>query len=267
VRPLAVLLILGLAACDGAGAAIPDATAVPTADARPPADAAIAPDAPAAPDATPPDASVFPIAGFGTITGTCGDLTEAILTGVDPYYDAGDLDFGTDRYDDPADRPYLTAGGQYMVTTPNAGGSSLYSEVFAYELLYRCDLADLVGTETEIQYTDPNSKKADMLVTIDGHPIGVSVTRAVTFPFGDPYTLDAATTLITRKLDDIESARQFAVPADHWDKSMVVTLAYDEQHADVFRQAWDMLDAATRRDTIMVTFVTSGDDLFIYTDQ
>ena len=31
--------------------------------------------------------------------------------------------------------------------------------------------------------------------------------------------------------------------------------------------AWDALDAETRADSIVVAFVTSGDDLFIYTDQ
>jgi hypothetical protein len=256
---VALVLPLLLVACGGGGPAAVDAAGRP--------DGTATADAPGAPDGAAPDAGGVPLAGFGTLSGMCGVLGEAELTGALPALYRGDLDFGTDRYDDPADRPYLTPGGQYIVSIPNAGGSSVYSEVFAYELLYRCDLADLVGTETEIQYTDPNSKKADLLVNIAGHPIGVSVTRAVTYPFGDPYTLDAATTLITRKLDDIESARQFAVPADHWDKSMVVTEAYDQQHADVFRQAWDMLDAATRRDTIMVTFVTSGDDLFIYTDQ
>ena len=32
-------------------------------------------------------------------------------------------------------------------------------------------------------------------------------------------------------------------------------------------QAWTMLDAATRDDTLLIVAVTSGDDLFIYTDQ
>src|SRR6185436_17398087 len=113
----------------------------------------------------------------------CGVLGETELTGALPSLFRGNFDFGTDRYDDPADRDQLTPGGQIIVAIPNAGGSSVYSEVFAFEELARCELAGLIKTETEIEYTDPNSKKADLLVTIDGHPIGVSVTRAVTFPF------------------------------------------------------------------------------------
>jgi hypothetical protein len=258
VRRLAVLPILtALAACKGAGEAVPDGAVAATADAATPGA-----------DAAPPgDASMFPLDGFGILSGMCGVLDGAVLTGGDPYYDEGHLDFGTERYVDPTDRDQLSPGGQVLIATPNAGGSSLYSEVFAYEILYRCDLAQLVASETEIQYTDPNSKLADMLVTIDGHPIGVSVTRAVTFPFGDPYTLDAATTLLTRKLSDIENARENAAPAYAWDKSLVIAEAYDQQHADVYRQAWDMLDPTVKRDSIIVTFVTDGDDLFIYTDQ
>jgi hypothetical protein len=48
---------------------------------------------------------------------------------------------------------------------------------------------------------------------------------------------------------------------------MLAILAYDQQHADVAMQAWSLLDDATRDDTIVIIAVTSGDDLFIYTDQ
>jgi hypothetical protein len=194
----------------------------------------------------------------------CGVLGEAELTGVDPLWFDGELTFA-EPYDDPADRDQLTAGGVEIILDGNAGGSSLYSEVFAFEVLHRCELATLLKTETEVIY-DVEGKKADLLVEIDGHKIGVSVTRAVTFPFGDPYTIEAATTLIDRKLDDILLARDAANIADRWEKSLLATLAYDLQHAQVFMAAWNGLDAATRADTIVIVFVTSGDDLFIYTD-
>lgn len=233
------------------------------ADARDP-DAA-APDAPA-PDGAAVDADVsVPLAGFGEITGSCGVLGEAELTGADPLWVGGEITFA-ERYDDPADRDQLTAGGVEILLDGNAGGSSVFSEVFAYEVLHRCELAALLKTENEILY-DVESKKADLLVEIDGHPVGVSVTRAVTFPFGEPYTLAAATELIDRKLDDILLARDAASASDRWEKSMLATLAYDAQHAAVFMDAWNGLDAATRADTIVVVFVTSGDDLFVYTDQ
>lgn len=202
--------------------------------------------------------------GFGAISGMCGVL-DTELTDASPHWVEGEIVFA-ERYEDPEDRDRLTAEGLEVLLDGNAGGSSVYSEVFAMEVLARCELAALLKTETEIVY-DTEGKKADLLVSIDGAPIGVSVTRAVTYPFGTPYTFDAASELIDRKLDDILLARDAATAADRWDKSMLATLAYDAQHAAVFMDAWNAQDAATRADTIVLVFVTSGDDLFIYTDQ
>ena len=253
MRPLCVTVLLTttLAACGSGGGAGPDAGGPDAADA---ADAA-----------NDGDPGAVPLAGFGGITGMCGVLGAAELDGTTPLWFGGELTFA-DRYDDPAERDQLTPGGLAIVSVPNAGGSSVYSEVFAYEWLARCELAELIKTETDVVY-DVEGKKIDLLVGIDGRKVGVSVTRAVTFPFGDPYTLTAATTLFERKLDDIQLATAQVSAADRWSKQMLVTLAYDAQHAAVAMEAWAELDAATRDDTLLVTVVTSGDDVFIYTDQ
>lgn len=255
-RLILIILPLAVAACGGGSSSdSPDAHAG-------------TPDAPAgSPDGTPggPDAATVPLAGFGAITGDCGVIDAPELDDTSPLWFAGELTFDR-RYDDPADRGLLTPGGLEVILDGNAGGSSVFSEAFAMEWLSRCELATLIKTENEIVYTDPASKKADLLVELDGRKVGVSVTRAVTFPFGDPYTLDAATTLIDRKLDDIQLATAAVAPEDAWSKQMLTILAYDQQHADVAMQAWSMLDAGTRDDTIVIVAVTSGDDMFIYTD-
>lgn len=222
------------------------------------------PDAPAdaLPDSTAPDASA---AGFGSISGACGVLDDAEWNAATPFWFEGVFDFGADRYDDPADRNQLTAGGQVIVATDNAGGSSVYSEVFAFEWLARCEGASLVKTETEIVYDAPG-KKVDILVAIDGRKVGVSVTRAMTFPFGNPYTLDAATELFERKLEDIQIATELVGAGDKWERQMLSVLAYDAQHAQVAMQAWSALSDEVRDDTILMVSVTDGDDMFIYTD-
>jgi hypothetical protein len=249
----AVVGALFLAACGGGGdPADPDA---------PPA----TPDAPRAFDAAMVDAGGVPLAGFGDITGMCGVIADPELDGTSPLYFAGELAFQR-RYDDPADRDLLTPGGLEIILDGNAGGSSVYSEAFAMEWLARCELATLIKTETEIVYDDPMGKKADILIDVDGRKVGVSVTRAVTFPFGNPYTLDEAILILDRKLDDIQLATAAVSAGDLWTKQMLSVLAYDQQHADVAMQAWSMLDAETRDDTIVIVTVTSGDDLFIYTD-
>ena len=170
------------------------------------------------------------------------------------------------EYVDAADRARLTPGGQRMMMTPNAGGSSGLSEAFAFEELARCEHADLLHTETEIVYATAG-KITDLEVSIMGHKLGVSVTRAFAYPLGQPYTVAAATTLIKRKLQDIQTSSADVSPADRWDKQILAVLAWDDAAADAVTAAWQALDAATKADTIVITTVTNGADTFIYTNQ
>jgi len=212
----------------------------------------------AAPDAT-------AATGFGQLSGMCGVLGQLQLTGTTPQLFRDTLTFPR-KFVDPDDRPLLTAGGQHLAATPNAGGSSGLSEVFAYEELDRCEHATFLKTETEIVY-DTVGKITDLEVEIAGHKLGVSVTRAVSYPFGQPYTLAAAMPLITRKLQDIQASTANVSAADRWDKQILAVLAWDDQAADIVAQAWAGADAQTKADTIVIVTVTSGEDQFIYTNQ
>jgi hypothetical protein len=203
-------------------------------------------------------------AGFGDLTGQCGVLAVADFTGAAPELFRDTMTFPSE-YDDATDRALLTPGGQRMMMTPNAGGSSGLSEAFAFEELARCEQATLLKTETEIVYAT-TGKITDLEVSMMGHKIGVSVTRAVAFPFGDPYTVDAATTLIQRKLQDIQTSSADVSAADKWDKQILAVLAWDDAAADSVTQAWTALDAATKADTLVVITVTNGADMFIYTN-
>jgi hypothetical protein len=241
---LAALLVVALAACDGSAGNGADADGGVT-----------------SPDA----ASALPLPGFGALSGPCDqlDMSELLADGT-PQLIRWRLDFGTDPYDDPADRDQLTAGGEVMVATPNAGGSSVLSETFAYEALARCELASLLKTETEIVYDDSDSKKTDFLVAIDGQKVGVSVTRAMTFPLGEPYTEEAARTLLTRKLDDIAVSTANVSAGDAWHKQILAYLAYDDQHADLVANVWQSLSAEEQGDAIVIVVTSDGDDTFIY---
>jgi hypothetical protein len=238
------LLVL-LAACDSPAAQVDADAAV----AMP--DATVSVDAPAA-------------TGFGELSGMCGVLMAMDMTSPTPMIVRDRFTFARE-YVDPTDRPLLTEGGRHLAETPNAGGSSLLSEVFAYEQLARCEMATLLKTETEIVY-DQTGKITDLEVMLDGHKIGVSVTRAVAYPFGSPYTLTTATTLITRKLEDIKLSTANVSDQDQWDKQVLAILAWDDTAADTMAQAWTALDATVKADTIVLITTTDGADLFIYTN-
>ncbi|MBA3452367.1 MAG: hypothetical protein H0T42_04640 [Deltaproteobacteria bacterium] len=246
MRPL--VLVGLLAACGSLGESKPDA----------PGGGDAAPDAPA--DA----ATSVPLAGFGDLGGMCGALNDAELTGTSPSIIHATLMFSR-RYNDPADRPLLTTGGARMMTTPNAGGSSGMSEAFAYEQLARCELAPLLKTETEIVY-DTLGKITDLMVSIDGHKLGVSVTRAVAYPFGQPYTLSSATTLLMRKLEDIQLSTANVSAADRWEKQVLAYMSWDDQSTAMLDQAWASIDPSIKADTILIITTTHGDDQFLYSN-
>lgn len=213
-------------------------------------------------DAASPDATVsVPTSGFGAISGDCG-VIDTELADPAPSLFVNHIDFGDDPYD-PTDLPLLTDGGQAMIAAGNAGGSSLYSEVFAYELLARCELATLLKTETTIEYVG-QGKITDLLVEIDGEKVGVSVTRAVAYPFDSEYSEAKAKALLEKKLGDILLSSAHVAPSDRWVKQILSVIAYGEQHAVAIEDAWASIDAAVRADTIVIVTVSDGDDAFLY---
>lgn len=210
-------------------------------------------------DATIGDAGV-PLNGLGAITGDCGPIDPTEITSPSPFTFETVLDFGTQTFDYNA----LSLGGKQLYDEGNLGGNSLYSEIFSYEVLYRCELATLLKTETKIEYQDAGGKKTDILVSIDGYKVGVSVTRAYAFPAGSTFTVTAAHDLLAKKLDDIVLSTQNVKPVDAWQKQILHVFAYNQQHEDALFQAYPTLPAATRADTIVMVTLTNGDDDFMY---
>ncbi|CAN5806483.1 hypothetical protein BH11MYX2_BH11MYX2_31080 [soil metagenome] len=203
---------------------------------------------------------------FGDLSGMCGVLTDTQLTEATPSLVQPVYSFPR-AYMDPADRDELTADGMRLIATSNAGGSSQISELFAFEELARCEGATLLKTETEVQYTDMNGKRTDMLVTLKGKMIGVSVTRAFSFPIGQPYTMQQASDLLTKKLTDIKASSANVTAADKWVKQILAYQAIDDQSAGEVVSVWNSLAASTKADTILLVTRTDGTDTFIYQNQ
>ena len=144
------------------------------------------------------------------------------------------------------------------------GGSSLLSEVFAYEVLARCEDALLLKTETEILYNDPAGKKTDLLVMIGESKLGVSVTRAVGFPREDPYTVERAQSLLEQKLSGVVSSTANVSDEDAWTKQILHIVAYADEHALSLQTAYELLEDDFRSDTVVWVTVSHGEDEFLY---
>ncbi|MBK8256929.1 MAG: hypothetical protein IPK82_30180 [Polyangiaceae bacterium] len=211
--------------------------------------------------------------GGGTTTGTGGSAVDyyGAMAGCDMINmpevlspDPSIVDNVLDFTGEPAIDPmYLTAGGQAMYAAGNLNASSLYSEIFAYEALYRCNDAGFLKGEADIVYTI-NGKKTDLLVSIDGIKVGVSVVRAMSFPKGAPYPVSQALTVLDGKLADILLSTANVAPEDAWEKQILAVVAQTPDHALAIEQAWTMVNATNKADTIVVVTVTEGDDDFIY---
>lgn len=197
---------------------------------------------------------------LGTIVGQCGLIDARELRSEDAFAFENAIDFRGHGFEEER----LTPGGREVLEAGNLGGSSLYSEVVAFEVLARCEAAELVATEGEIEYLDPMGTKTDLLVEIDDLAVGVSVTRAFAFPPETPYTVDQAEPLLVDKLMDISSSTANVAPSHVWVKQVLHVIAYADQHAEAILEAYEGLDPSIRADTILLVTVTHGDDAFVY---
>jgi hypothetical protein len=216
-------------------------------------------------DAAPasPDAGIDAAAlDFGRVSGEC-DVLDSELFSPSPGFFRLAIDF--DRLYTEADADLLSPGAREILADGNAGGSSVLSEVFAYEVLERCESALLLKTETEIEYDQPG-KLTDFLAELATEKIGVSVTRAMGFPFDAPYTMMQADTLLSDKLADILVSSANVSDADRWRKQILAVLAVSPEHADALNLAYAGLEAGVKADTLVYVIVTNGSDDFIYCD-
>ena len=202
---------------------------------------------------------------FSTM-GSCGVL-DTELTDMAPHWVENVATFPEGWTLDRATE--LSAGAQQILAEGTAGGSSGYSEAFAFEMLHRCEGAGLVASETMIRYSVPMPGSiTDILVEIDGLKIGVSVSRAVTVTGrcmrGDTYAMAEATRVLTQKLNGIRESSMLVAPEDRWVKQILFIYADTAAHAATLRTAWDALDPAIRADSVLYVSVSEEMDGFIY---
>lgn len=109
--------------------------------------------------------------------------------------------------------PLLSDDCKRMYETPNAGGSSIVSEVVSLQFLQSVySGSSLYQCEMEIEYQDPHGKITDYVLQLPkGDLIGVSVTRGMNYQDPDLFTYQDGLYLLSKKLNGcVESNENFA---------------------------------------------------------
>lgn len=195
---------------------------------------------------------------LGTLSGQCGTVAAELAKATPSFFENTLVFVAGETYT----KASLSPDGQKIFDTPNAGGSSTESEVLSFEVLRYCDEAALVKTETQVRYVDDAGPITDLLVSIGGKKVGVSVTRAYRPP-GQPYGEAEARTILEDKLADVNRSSQRVAAGDKWVKQVLHVFASTEAQATAVRTAYAKLDAGLKADTVLLLTRTTGGG-FVY---
>jgi len=140
-----------------------------------------------------------------------------------------------------------------LISLPNAGGNSIWSEAMSLEVLYRAFDARLEKTEMEIRYFPYGSKITDYSVRISEKCVGVSVTRAMTF--GQKYTRSDAERLLKKKLFGVIMSSQNVMREDGWIKQVLHVLTPNQAIADLLEQVFYTFSPELISNTVLLQTV------------
>ncbi|GAA5816861.1 hypothetical protein MFLAVUS_010395 [Mucor flavus] len=158
-----------------------------------------------------------------------------------------------------------------ILSTPNAGGSSIYSEALSIELLSRLLGVDLYKTETELEYYYPeecdNGGSGPLMdyachyVTREREIIlGVSVTRAMAF--NRNYTRQDAIALLRKKLNNI-IASSSSIVNTKFDRHILHVWTESGKNAALIKRECKKLKGHLNfKDTIVLISIVNTDLVF-----
>jgi len=162
------------------------------------------------------------------------------------------------------ERASLCPGALRMLSLPNAGGNSVWSEVFSVEILGFMHRVKLQMTEMELVYT-PDSKITDFSITTgDGSTLGVSVTRAMKFQkWGEEFfTEEDAFKLLSKKLHGVNASTK-GVVNQSWEKQILHVWTERQYMRDILVDTYHKLSDELKSNTIvLVTVAENAEWLF-----
>lgn len=165
------------------------------------------------------------------------------------------------------DKVSLTDGGNTIKNVPNAGGSSVNSEVFSFEVLNFLINAKLQATEMQLEYFPLGSKITDYSIRAGDQVLGVSVTRAMKFGGGVFDDMDAFR-LLSKKLYGVNASTKAVLKRFRWKKQILHIWAESTQVADTLERVYNsQIDDDLRNNTLVVVTVCQKNSAFIFYDR
>lgn len=163
----------------------------------------------------------------------------------------------------------LNAGSQRMLSLPNAGGSSVWSEVLSCELITSLFNASLFKTEMEINYL-PGSKITDYSLHFKTPErvqtvVGVSVTRAMKFR-GDFSTSDAVR-LLEKKLYGCQESTRNVFKEDSWNVQILHIFIEKEYMLNILLEAYDKYVRSDLKNGNLLLLTVSRNARWVFYDK
>jgi len=160
------------------------------------------------------------------------------------------------------DTPYRS------IYTPNAGGASELSEAATMQLIQNLLGVSNFVLEQEVKYYI-DGKKVDFVFEYINENIGVSVTRAISYPFDKEFSYEQAYELLTKKMYGLIIARSSAIDEHSFFKSVLHIWCMNTQTVDNIDRAFHniaLADVDLTYNTISV-MCTICDNDFIYSNK
>lgn len=156
----------------------------------------------------------------------------------------------------------LSSGAKKILGTPNAGGSSIFSEAMSFEILNRFYNAQLLGTELEIEY-DWGSKITDYSCKIGAHKLGVSVTRLIDFgdldkEYKPKFSSKAIQRLLEKKLHGVLASTSGVFPEWKWEKQILHIFATSYKVLQMLEQEYPKICPSLRSNTMTIVTVVEN---------
>ncbi|XP_060570040.1 AAC-rich mRNA clone AAC4 protein-like [Ruditapes philippinarum] len=136
---------------------------------------------------------------------------------------------------------------------PNAGGSSIYSEVLSFLILKKCCHAKLLKTEMEIEYFPRGGPITDYVCQIYGTILGVSVSRAMKFG-SRAYTEEDAKRLLHKKLKGVIKSTNNN--QEKWKKQVLHLWSVSNDVTSTLIKVFNMIPPEIKSNTVILITTT-----------